>query len=94
MHPPRAAYMLVPHLRLSGKDRLLILAQESKEGTVVWSEMPTTFNGTPTMVMACRKWGIIVVDDRTVAVEQYPLNQLMSISTDVPNDPNLTFPVS
>jgi hypothetical protein len=79
MSPPRAGYMLVPYLNLSPEDRIRILLQELKEGAEVWSQVPTSINGQPANVLACKKWGIVVLGDRLVALDQYPLINLDSI---------------
>ena len=79
MSPPRAGYMLIPHLRLSEEDRIRVLKEELREGAEVWSEMPTMIDGHPATVVACRKWGIIVLDGRLVALPEYPLRELANI---------------
>lgn len=79
MSPPRAGYMLIPYLGLSGNDRISILQEELRDGEDVWSEMPTTVNGQPARVLACKKWGIIVLGGRLLALPQYPLQQLANI---------------
>lgn len=82
MSPPRAGYLLIPHLGLSKDDRIRILQEELREGEDVWSEMHTEVNGKPETVLACRKWGIIVLGDRLLALPHYPLQQLASIETE------------
>jgi hypothetical protein len=57
--PPRIAYVLLPYLRLSAGDRIRVVADESAAGTEVWSEIPTTINGQPTTITACRKRGVV-----------------------------------
>ncbi len=82
--PPGIEYMLLPHLRLSGEDRIRIVQEEEREGFPVWSEMPTTVNGQPTNVVACRKWGILILEGRPLPLEQYPLAQLGNIQVGPP----------
>jgi hypothetical protein len=77
--PPRIAYVLLPYLRLSAGDRIRVVADESAAGTEIWSEIPTTINGQPTTITACRKWGVIAIGDRLLALEQYPLQHLERI---------------
>lgn len=79
MSPPRAGYMLVPYLNLPPDERIRILEEELREGVDVWSEMPTMINGQPVKVLACKKLGIIVLGDRVLALEQYPLQKLSGI---------------
>jgi hypothetical protein len=79
MAPPRAEYMLVPYLNLPPEDRIKILLQELKEGAEVWTQVPTKINGQPASVLACKKWGIVILGDRLLALEQYPLIELGSI---------------
>ena len=81
MSPPRAGYMLIPYLALTGEDRMRILRQELEEGAQVWSEVPTTIDGQPATVLACKRWGIIVLGGRLLALEQYPLVSLGSLTT-------------
>jgi hypothetical protein len=85
--PPRAGYMLVPYLNLSPEDRIQILRQELKEGTEVWAQVPTTINGQPASVLACKKWGIVALGNRLLALEQYPLIELGSITVG-PGEPD------
>lgn len=79
MSPPRAGYMLVPYMGLSPDDRVRILQEELREGAQAWTEMDTTINGQPAKVLACKKWGIIAIEGRVIALAQYPLQQLKNI---------------
>jgi hypothetical protein len=79
MNPPSAAYMLLPYLKLSQEIRLRVVMEEMAEGLDVWSDMPTAINGQPSMVSACRKWGVILLGGRTIALDQYPLQELNSV---------------
>jgi len=80
MSPPRAGYMLVPHLGLSKGDRVKILSEELAEGAIAWSEIETNINGQPAKVLACKKWGIVALGNRLLVLDQYPLQQLKEIS--------------
>jgi hypothetical protein len=82
MHPPRAGYMLIPHLNLSGEDRCRIVIEELREGQEVWSEMPTAVNGVLAKVLASKKWGVLALGNQLIPLEQYPLQVLASIATD------------
>jgi len=74
LSPPRVQCMLVPYYRLSGEDRIRIVREEEREGIKVWTEMPTTINGLPTKLLASQKWGVVMLEDRSVALDQYPLH--------------------
>jgi hypothetical protein len=80
MNPPRAAYMMVPYLRLSGSDRCQIVIAEHEEGREVWSAMPTTVNGVQTHILACRTWGVLHLGDRLFALDHYPLQELSGMT--------------
>jgi len=82
MHPPRAGYMLVPYLNLSGEDRCRIAIEEVCEGREVWSEMPTMANGVVTKVLASKKWGVIALGNQLIPLPQYPLQVIASITAD------------
>lgn len=82
IYPPKAAYMLVPYLYLSGEDRLRILVQEIKEGISNWSELPTRVDGLPKTVLANKKWGLVKFGQQIIPLRQYPLQELTSLTTD------------
>jgi hypothetical protein len=79
--PPRAGYMLVPYLNLSHEDRIRIVQMELAEGKEVWTELATTIDGQPAKVLACTRWGVIVLGDCLLALDSYPLIKLDSLST-------------
>ena len=81
MRPARAGYMLLPHVRLSAQDRAEIILAEMAEGRAVWTDMPTLLDGTHATVKACKEWAGIIVHDRLVILENYPLHDLASINT-------------
>ncbi len=76
--------MLVPYYRLSGADRIRIVREEEREGIKVWAEMPTTVNGVPTKVLVSQKWRVVMLGDRPVALDQYPLQKLNGIQASHP----------
>jgi hypothetical protein len=82
--PPRVQFMLVPYYHLSGEDRLRIVGEEEREGIKVWTEMSTTINGLPTKLLVSQKWGVIMLGDRPVALDQYPLQKLNGIQASHP----------
>jgi hypothetical protein len=86
MNPPSSMYLLLPHLRLSNDVRAQIVRQEIEEGCEVWSEMRTEINGTETHVYACKKWGAVLLGDRILCLDRYPLQELSQINFDAPPD--------
>jgi hypothetical protein len=86
MNPPSSMYLLLPHLRLSNDVRAKIVLQEMEEGREVWSEMPTKINGTEVKVYVCKKWGAVLLGDRILCLDQYPLQELSQINFDFPPD--------
>jgi hypothetical protein len=81
MHPPKVGYLLLPHLRLSEQERAKIIIEEAAQGQEVWTDMPTTVDGRPVTVKACRKWGAILLGQQLVMLGEYPLQELASIVT-------------
>jgi hypothetical protein len=86
LSPPRAGYLLVPYLNLSPDERIQIVLQELAEKRTVLTEEPTTFNGQPGTLRACKRWGVIVLGDRLLALGRYPLIELGSLSAETPQD--------
>jgi len=84
MYPPSAAYLLLPHLRLSNLDRAKIIMQEMAEGREVWSEIQTNVNGADMKLHVCKKWAGIFLGDRILCLDQYPLQELSQINFDTP----------
>lgn len=78
---PRVAYLLLPHMRLPPLVRAAIIAAEEREGIHVWTEMPTTLNGSPSLVKVSREWGGILLPTGLIMVEDYPVNSLHSITS-------------
>ena len=81
MCPPRAAYMLLPYLRLSEEDRAEVIQQEMAEGKEVWVDMETVVDGVQMTVKACKEWGALLLGRRMVMLQEYPLIDLKSIET-------------
>lgn len=84
MYPPSAAYLLLPHMRLSNEVRAKIIVQEMGEGGDVWSEIQTKINGVDTKLYVCKKWAGVFLGDRIRCLDQYPLQELSQITFDVP----------
>lgn len=87
MSPPRVGYMLLPYLRLSAYERIQVVHEEAQEGTAPWVPVPTTVDGHPTHVLANRKWGVLLLGDRLLALDAYPLQELSSIETNAESPP-------
>ena len=77
--PARTAYLLLPHLRLPSEIRVRVVLQEQAEGKVVWSEIKTTVNDVETSILVNKEWGLLLLGDRVVPLDEYPLQSLESI---------------
>ena len=86
MSPPRAGYLLLPYLRLSDLERIQVIQAEAMEGVAPWTPVPATIDGAPGHVLANKKWGVLLLGDRPVPLNEYPLQELGSINT-VPDQP-------
>lgn len=75
------SYMLLPYLRLSEKDREEIIFQEMTEGKQVWVDMETKIDDVKMTVKACKQWGALLLDNRMILLNEYPLQKLGSINT-------------
>ena len=53
-----------------------------EEGEIVWSEMNTDINGQQQKILANKKWGIIFLGDKVMALPEYPLISIDSLSFD------------
>ena len=89
VNPAGAAYMLLPYLNLSNEVRAKVIMEEMAEGRQVWSPMSTTINGQQATVPACQTWGAILLGDRIIVLDHYPLQQLSQINMN-PTDPGPT----
>lgn len=76
----KTGYLLLPYLRLSDQQRIDIIKQESAEGKEVWVDMPTKIDGIEVKVKACKEWGVVLLGERTIVLEQYPLQSISDIS--------------
>jgi hypothetical protein len=54
LSPPHAGYMLIPYLNLTPDERAQIVHQELAENRITLTEEPTTINGHPATVLACK----------------------------------------
>lgn len=90
MSPVRAAYLLLPYLRLSDQQRIEVIKQEAAEGKDVWVDMRTKIDGVDANVKACKEWGVILLGERAIVLQEYPLQSISDISFNAvaePNDP-------
>lgn len=88
--PFRVKYMLLPYQALSKEDRAQIVAEEVRSGRIVWTEIATCVNGTEKSVLACRQWGVLLLGDRILPLDQYPLQELHSITVNAPDSPAIS----
>jgi hypothetical protein len=79
MNPPRAAYLMMPHIRLTEAERLQVVVQEAAEGRPVWTKLETVVNGQPAVIVASREWGVLHLGDRLLALPDYPIQSLTSL---------------
>jgi hypothetical protein len=82
-YPPSAMYLLLPHLRLSNEARARIIMQEMAEGREVWSEIQTKVNGVDDKLYVCKSWAGVLLGDRIMCLDQYPLQELSQITFNV-----------
>lgn len=75
----KSAYMLLPYLCLSAKERIQIAFLEGRENKSTWVDMETTINGSATSIQACKKWGVVRCENFIMTFEQYPLIEIKSI---------------
>ena len=80
LSPPHAGYMLVPYFNLTPDERAQIVQQELAEKRITLTDEPTTINGHPATVLACKQWGVIALGDRLLGLDRYPLIKLDNIS--------------
>lgn len=80
VYPASVGYLLLPYLRLSPSDRFKILQEEAAQGDDVWEEVETEVNGEPARIFASKEWGILHLGDRLLALDDYPVIELKSIT--------------
>ena len=77
--PPKVSYMLMPYFRLSKNDRAKIINEEIKKGKKVWKSIDAVVNGQKKKIMACKKWGAIIIGNRVLILPEYPLIDIKNI---------------
>jgi hypothetical protein len=89
LNPPHAQYLLLPHLNLSKDARTKVIMEEMAGEFEVWSEMDATINGKQVRVPACKQWGAVIVGDRVIVLDAYPLQTLGEITVDAADQSTL-----
>ena len=77
--PIKVGYLLLPYLKLSKNDRTRIINEEIQRGRKVWESIDTIINGQPKKLMACKKWGALVIGNRVMILDEYPLIEIKNI---------------
>jgi len=79
MYPMKPFYYLLPHLSLTNEQRLQIFKEEYESGIVQIEMIDTILNKVKAKIPCNRKWGIIIIGNKALALDQYPLIELKSI---------------
>jgi hypothetical protein len=79
MAPPKAGYLLLPHLRLPDNICVKVALEEIRMGISGWDNLPTEINGKMVTVKANKKWGIVNLGSAYLVTPEYPLIELKSI---------------
>jgi hypothetical protein len=86
IYPAHISYNLIPYLRLEEADRIRISLQEIQEGFSSLEEISTKINGKPHKIRACKRWGVIFLGRRVLALAKYPLQELKEIKLGQSNE--------
>jgi len=73
--------MIAPHIKLSEKERAAVMKEEMRRGKVFWEPMQTVVNGQQAVVPVCKKWAAVLLGDRVIFLDVYPLVALQTINT-------------
>jgi hypothetical protein len=84
MAPPKAGYLLLPHLRLPNNIRLKVALEEIRMGISSWDDIPSEINGKMVSVKANKKWGVVNLGATYLVTPEYPLIELKSITYEEP----------
>lgn len=79
LSPIKAVYLLLPYLKLSKNDRARIIKEEIERGEMVWESIDAKINGQEKKLMACKKWGALVIGNRVMIFDAYPLIEIKNI---------------
>jgi hypothetical protein len=90
-NPPNVGYLLLPYMRLPDNLRVKVMQEEEKAGKIVWHEMETKINGKKATVLACKEWGILLINrSKLLVLPQYPLQKIENINIGKQVEPNGT----
>ena len=64
-----------------------MIHQEAQEGVAPWTPVPTTVDGQPAQVLGNKKRGLLLLGDRLLPLNEYPLQELGSIETNAAPPP-------
>lgn len=78
LSPAKVAYMLLPHIWLSGDDRIKIIREEIKAGYDVWVDMQIKINGVDRIVKTYGQMGAISINGKVLVLPD-PFVELSSI---------------
>jgi hypothetical protein len=79
MYPMKPFYYLLPYLHLTNEQRLCIFKEEYENGKAVIEMLDTIVNQEKTIIPCSKKWGIIIIGNKALALDQYPLIELKSL---------------
>lgn len=85
--PAEIQYMLGPYMKLTRAERLEIVKSEVEKGTAKWEPVETALDGKAVTLPAIKKWGAILLGDRVVFLDQYPLIGIYSMNTTQDGEP-------
>ncbi len=78
--PPKAGYLLLPHLRLPNDIRVKVALDEIRMGISYWDDLPTQVDGQTVTLKGNKKWGIVKLGAGFIVTPEYPLIELKSIT--------------
>ena len=76
--PPKVAYMLLPHIWLSGDERIQIIQEEISAGYDVWVDMQVKINGVDRIVKTYGQMGALNINGKVLVFPE-PFVELSSI---------------
>ena len=55
------------------------MEEEQKSGKVIWEEIETKINGEKSKILVCKEWGAILLGNKIMFLEVYPLQRVESL---------------
>ena len=52
---------------------------DAYEGKIIWTEMKTKVNGSPMSVLVNKEWGLLLLGNGVLPLDEYPVQRLESI---------------